>query len=82
MDRFIDMLSSVSVSDFTDAGPRCFDFLVLFMRADFRLGFASFALSESESELEDAADDESVLVDDADETSFFNSGLGFSGVTF
>lgn len=76
------MLSSVSVSDFTDAA-RCFDFLVLLMRADFLLGFASFALSESESEFDEAADDESVEVDDAaDETSFLTSGFGFSGVTF
>lgn len=80
--RFIDILSSVSVSDLIDAGPMCFDFRLLFMRADLRLGFASLALSESESELDDAADDESVVVDDADETSFLTSGLGFSGVTF
>lgn len=60
----------------------CFDFLVLLILADFLLGFASLALSESESELDEAADDESVVVDDADDASFFTSGLGFSGITF
>lgn len=79
VERF--MLSSLSVSDLTEAVPRCFDFRVLFILADLRLGFASFALSESESELDEAADDESVVVDVADETSFFTSGFGFSGVT-
>lgn len=82
VDRLTDALSSVSVSDFTDVVPRCFDFLVLFIRADFRLGLASFALSESEFDTDVAADDESVDVDVADEASFFTSGLGFSGITF
>lgn len=81
VERFIDMLSSVSVSDLIDVVPRCFDFRVLLVRTDLRLGLASFALSESESEFEEAADDESVEVDDAEEASFFTSGLGFSGVT-
>lgn len=80
VDRFTVELSSVSVPDLSEDGPMCFDFR--FIRADFLLGFASFALSESESELEEAADDESVVVEDADEASFFTSGLGFSGMTF
>lgn len=80
VERFTEVLSSVSVSDLIEALPRCFDFLVLFIRADFLLGLASAALSESESEFE-PAEDESVEVDVADETSFLGSGLGFSGVT-
>lgn len=83
VERLTEVLSSVSVSDLMDVVPRCFDFLVLFIRADFRLGLASFALSDSESDAEEAADDESVVVDEADEASFLiTSGFGFSEITF
>lgn len=80
VDRLTVELSSVSVSDFSEDGPMCFDFL--FMRVDFLLGFASLALSESESEFEEAAEDESVVVEEADDDGFLISCLGFSGAAF
>lgn len=79
-DRFTVELSSVSVSDLIEDGPMCFDFRFI-LREDFLLGFVSLALSESESEFEEAADEESVLVEDTDDD-FLISGFGFSETTF
>lgn len=77
---FTAVLSSVSLSVLPEM---CFD--LRFRRCDFRLGFASFALSESLSLLDEVDVDEPVEVDDADETAadvFFVSDFGFSTAIF
>lgn len=74
---FTAVLSSVSLSVLPEM---CFD--LRFRRCDLRLGFASFALSESLSLLDEVDVDEPVEVDEADEAAvFFGSGLVFSGAT-